>query len=441
MTETVVRNKQKGRRVKTEFKPFFYVRFRVIIEMIVSDVEFYKQIFCERKQIVAVALILLSLLSIFNLTGCGIKISAQDLTEGYEPESVYKREPDKAFIDSQTDFSVNLFKITANNEGENILISPLSVGLALAMTANGADSSYVNSLDSGEKYKVSIANSIWFRDDENRLSVEKDFLQTNANYYSAQIYKSPFDKKTARDINNWVKLHTDKTIDKIVDEINPNAVMYLINALAFDAEWEHVYEKSDITNGTFTSYGGEKQDTEMMISDEHLYLCDEKATGFIKNYSGGKYGFAALLPNEGIDIYEYIQGLTGEKLQNTLDSAKSSAVKTTMPKFSYEYESSLNDALKKLGMNSAFDESKADFSKMGKSSNGNLYISEVKHKTFICVDERGTKAGAVTSVTIENGAEDPMSMYSVKLDRPFVYMIIDNDTNLPLFIGAVTDIN
>lgn len=419
----------------------------------------------KHNKLVAAALILLSLLSIFNLTGCGIKISAQDLTEGYEPESVNKREPDKAFIDSQTDFSVNLFKITANNKGENILISPLSVGLALAMTANGADnqtksemesllcdgfgiqslneyfSSYVNSLDSGEKYKVSIANSIWFRDDENRLSVEKDFLQTNANYYSAQIYKTPFDKKTVRDINNWVKLHTDKTIDKIVDEINPNAVMYLINALAFDAEWEHVYEKSDITNGTFTSYGGEKQDTEMMTSEERLYLCDENSTGFIKNYSGGKYSFAALLPNEGIDIYEYIQGLTGERLQNTLDGAQASAVKATMPKFSYEYESSLNDALKKLGMNSAFDESKADFSKMGKSSNGNLYISEVKHKTFICVDERGTKAGAVTSVAMDNGAADPMSMHSVKLDRPFVYMIFDNDTNLPLFIGAVTDIN
>ncbi len=419
----------------------------------------------KHKKLVAAALILLSLLSIFNLTGCSIKISAQDLTEGYEPESVYKREPDKAFIDSQTDFSVNLFKVTANNEGENILISPLSVGLALAMTANGADnqtlsemeallcdgfgiqslneyfSSYVNSLDSGEKYKVSIANSIWFRDDENRLSVEKDFLQTNANYYSAQIYKTPFDKKTVSDINNWVKLHTDKTIDKIVDEINPNAVMYLINALAFDAEWEHVYEKSDITNGTFTSYGGEKQDTEMMTSEERLYLCDENSTGFIKNYSGGKYSFAALLPNEGIDIYEYIQGLTGERLQNTFDGAQASAVKATMPKFSYEYESSLNDALKKLGMNSAFDESKADFSKMGKSSNGNIFISEVKHKTFICVDERGTKAGAVTSVAMDNGAADPMSMHSVKLDRPFVYMIIDNDTNLPLFIGAVTDIN
>ena len=419
----------------------------------------------KHKKLVAAALILLSLLSIFNLTGCSIKISAQDLTEGYEPESVYKREPDKAFIDSQTDFSVNLFKVTANNEGENILISPLSVGLALAMTANGADnqtlsemeallcdgfgiqslneyfSSYVNSLDSGEKYKVSIANSIWFRDDENRLSVEKDFLQTNANYYPDQIYKTPFDKKTVSDINNWVKLHTDKTIDKIVDEINPNAVMYLINALAFDAEWEHVYEKSDITNGTFTSYGGEKQDTEMMTSEERLYLCDENSTGFIKNYSGGKYSFAALLPNEGIDIYEYIQGLTGERLQNTFDGAQASAVKATMPKFSYEYESSLNDALKKLGMNSAFDESKADFSKMGKSSNGNIFISEVKHKTFICVDERGTKAGAVTSVAMDNGAADPMSMHSVKLDRPFVYMIIDNDTNLPLFIGAVTDIN
>ena len=336
--------------------------------------------------------------------------------------------------------------------------------LALSMTANGADGqtktemekllggeisieelnqylySYVKSLPSEEKSKLEIANSIWWRDTDDILTVEKDFLQTNADYFGADAYKAPFDEETAKDINNWVKEKTDGMIDSIVDEIDKFTMMYLINALVFDAEWENVYTKSDIRDETFSSISGKKSVVPMMNSQEYKYLDDGKAVGFIKDYKDGKYSFAALLPNEDVKIYDYIKGQTPKDLLNTINNAKSELVVATMPKFSYEYEIGLNGILKTLGMPTAFDKVLADFSKMGKlsSKDDNLYIGDVLHKTFISVDELGTKAGAVTSVEINRtGMAKPNY---VKLDRPFVYMIIDNATSLPIFIGAVMDI-
>ena len=257
--------------------------------------------------------------------------------------------------------------------------------------------------------------------------------------YGAQAYKAAFDDQTLKDINNWVKDHTDGMIDSILNQIDEDAVMYLINALVFDAEWQHVYDKSDVYKGKFTNIGGIEKQVDMMHSEETVYLQDENAIGFMKPYSGSKYNFAVLLPNEGIDIYEYIAGLTGESLMETLSTPQLGMVMATLPKFSYEYELTMNDVLKELGMPSAFSGSTADFSKMAQSSRGNIYIGDVLHKTFISVDELGTKAGAITKVQM-NDESAPMSEWVVTLNRPFIYMIIDNETNLPVFIGTVMDV-
>lgn len=399
-----------------------------------------------------------------NLTGCGTQVQAADLMEGIEAESVSGKMKDDTFIDSQMRLSLELFQSSVQaSKNKNVLISPLSIQLALAMTANGAGGqtktemekllggeltieelnkylyTYAGSLPSGDKYRITLANSIWFRDDEDRLTVEKEFLQTNANYYGAQAYKAPFDRQTLADINNWAEEHTDGMIDKILDTIDSDTVMYLINALVFDAEWNEVYEKSDIYNDIFTSVTGKKRTVEMMNSGESGYLDDGKAKGFIKDYKEGRYSFVALLPNEGVDIYEYIEGLTSEGLMNAIQGAQSDVVMATMPKFSYEYSLKMNDVLADLGMPSAFS-SAADFSKLGKSAYGNLYIGEVLHKTFISVDELGTKAGAVTKVDVKDECAVEAPSLAVKLDRPFVYMIMDNSANLPVFIGAVMDI-
>ena len=269
--------------------------------------------------------------------------------------------------------------------------------------------------------------------------MRKDFLQTNADYYRASAYKAPFDQQTVKDINNWVKDKTDGLIKNVLDEIDHDTLMYLINALVFDAEWEEVYRKNDVGDGIFTALNGEKRDVEIMRSKESCYLDDGQATGFVKDYKGRRYSFAALLPNEGIAIEDYIASLSGMRLAKTIREAKEECVDVQMPKFSYDYEVKMNDTLQSLGIIHAFDKSAADFSRIGSSGDGNLYIGGVLHKTYISVDEKGTQAGAATVVSISG--ESAMIGHSVKLDRPFVYLIMDNATRLPLFIGSVLDID
>lgn len=400
---------------------------------------------------------------LFSMTGCSSKIKSTNLMKNVKANVVEKKELDENFIKQTANFSVKLFQKSAK-ENENSMISPVSVMMALSMTANGADTttkdemekllagggaidelneylySYKNQLPSNKDSKLSLANAIWFRDDKERLKVEPDFLQKNANYYGAEVYESPFDKSTVDDINQWVKDHTDGMIDSMVDKINKDSVMYLLNAVAFDAKWEKPYTKNDVYSGEFTAWDGTIRSVDMMGSDEGLYLDDGNATGVIKNYEGGQYSFVALLPNEGINVNDYLESLTGEHLLSIIENAQSTTVVTRIPKFSYDYTIRMNDALKELGLQTAFDQDSADFSKLGNSSDGNIYIGEVLHKSYISVDELGTKAGAATKV--EMVTESAMvTRYEVFLNRPFVYAIIDNTTRLPIFLGTVMDIN
>ncbi len=415
-----------------------------------------------RKKLIRLAALLMLLALTINTAGCSgfpPKVSAENLMEQIKPNPVDGKTTDSQFINSTADFIVELFKKSVDDK-KNSLVSPLSVMYALAMTANGAEGEtlaqmekvlgkeipldelneylhyYAENLPHVEKSKFKMANSIRFRDDENKLKVEKDFLQKNADYYNAEIYKSPFTDETILDINKWVKKNTDGMIEKIIDEIDEDTVMYLINAMVFDAEWKEVYSKGDIYQGQFTSWDGTKQTADFMRSEESYYLDDGRATGFIKPYFDDKYSFVALLPNEGIKIEDYIADLTGEGLLNTVSSAEPATVSASLPKFSYEYEITLNDVLKSMGMTDGFNPVTADFKRLGSSPIGNIYIGEVLHKTFISLDELGTKAGAVTKVEmkVESAILD---LKIVTLNRPFVYAIIDNATMLPVFIGTV----
>lgn len=394
-----------------------------------------------------------------NLSGCTAGIRAADLTEGIKAKPVSGKAADDAFKNSSADFAIRLFQKT-RDDSKNSLISPLSVMLALSMTANGAKGetltqtesllggdipmetlneylySYIKALPSEKTAKLNIANSIWVRD--NGFTAEKAFLQKNADYFDAAVYKSAFDVKTLRYINNWVKKNTDGMIEKIIDDIDPDAVMYLINTVLFDAEWENIYKKDEVRDGTFTALDGTKRTASMMYSAEHLYLDDGKAIGFIKPYRNG-YSFVALLPNEDISLSDYAASMTGKSFADTIKNAEDVPVETIIPKFSYDYDIEMSGALKALGMPLPFDAEKADFSALGSSGNGNIFISRVLQKAYIAVDEKGTKAGAATAVEIKETAV-AVDIYSVTLDRPFVYAVIDDACGLPVFIGAVTDI-
>lgn len=408
------------------------------------------------------ALLLTACIMLTFLSACADTVPS-DLMQNITSSSDQPAKAPRADIDnaSVTDFAVRLFQ-NCMEEGKNTLISPLSVLVALSMTANGAEENtlaqmeavlgmpvdelnvwikaYMDGLPVGEKYKLSMANSIWFRDVES-FSVKDDFLQTNADYYNADIYKAPFDETTRDEINTWVEDNTDGMIKDILNKVPKDVVMYLINALAFDAEWMRIYREYEIRDGVFTTEAGIQQDAEMMYSEENIYLEDKNAVGFVKHYANRKYAFAALLPNEGVTVAEYIAGLTGEHLNSLLSNVRYETVNTALPKFEAEYNVEMQKILSDMGMSDAFDAYKADFSGIGSTENGILFISRVLHKTYINVDEKGTKAGAATVVEMstECAVESPKEPKKVYLDRPFVYMLIDCETNLPFFIGTMMD--
>ena len=399
---------------------------------------------------------------LFLVTGCSPKIQGEDLMRDVEQDEKPVVQISEVNSVALTDFAVRLFQASAE-EGKNTLISPLSVLSALAMTANGAREetlsqmeavfgmptdelneyfySYMKALPQGEKYKLNLANSIWFIDDE-RFTVKEAFLQTNADYYGANVYKTPFDNTTVKDINHWVKEKTDGMIPEILDEIAPNEVMYLINALAFEADWANIYRGTQIRDGRFTKEDGKTQDARFMDGEENVYLEDEKAIGFVKYYKDHKYAFVALLPNEGVSVDEYVKGLNGENLNRLLTNSLNATVKTAIPKFETEYEVEMSEVLSEMGMTDAFHEDKANFVDLGTSTRGNIYINRVLHKTFISVAEKGTKAGAATVVAAGDKCavmeEEPKVVY---LDRPFVYMLIDCESNVPFFIGAMMSLD
>lgn len=398
-------------------------------------------------------------LALLLLTGCGGGIAApRSLTADLKA-----RTPDPSPITEDragalSEFSLELLR--ENWTGENILLSPLSVLSALGMTANGAGGETLAQMEAvlglpvGElnetlavwraglprekDCRVDLANSLWLRD-EGKFTANQDFLQTVADWYGAEVFPAAFDSGTLRDINGWVEKNTHGMIPEILREIPDEAVLYLINALALEAEWETVYREDQVWEGrSFTTEDGREQPVTLMYSGEGLYLEDEHAQGFLKPYQGGRWAFAALLPEKGVKLEDYTASLTGERLHDILSQAEERLVYAAIPKFRCEYSAELSDSLKAMGMTDAFDWKTADFAAMGSSPDGPLYISKVLHKTYLSVDERGTRAGAATAVEMDAGSAMPGTVPEVYLDRPFLYMLVDLETHLPAFIGAVT---
>lgn len=380
--------------------------------------------------------------------------NSQELLADSQSNGETSAEPDWDY-EQVTDFGMRLFRASFD-EKKNTLISPYSVLAALAMTANGAEGQTLSQMDAvlGQSrdclnswYKcgtdpdddvLHLANGIWFKDDPG-LAVKEEFLQKNAKYFDAGIYKAPFDDTTRQDINSFVEEHTHGMIQDILDKIPEEAVMYLVNALAFEAQWQEVYKENQVHDATFITENSIRQDMELMWSEENLYLENDLATGFIKPYQSknDRYAFAVLLPKEGVTVKEMVEALDGKQLQSLLANPQTVTVDTAIPKFEVEFDTEMSEILMAMGMTDAFDSNLADFSGLGASENGNIYLSRVIHKTFISVAEKGTKAGAATVVEVAAEAAMEEEVKSVILDRPFLYMIVDRTSNTPIFMGAL----
>lgn len=391
--------------------------------------------------------------------------SGQDVDSGIDRGSAEMAEYDETQLrEGYIDYSVNLLKESVA-DGTNSMISPLSVMMAMDMAAAGAGGatqeqitqmlcpgasqaqieSYINDLmeryRANEDVELHIANSVWIND-AFAGEIKTDYLDRANQVFDAVAKVLAFDDAAVGEINGWVDENTSGMIDRLLNSIPSDAQLYLLNATAVEAPWAEPYEDGQVWEDDFTDAAGRTHSAEMMHGTEQVYFETENATGFLKYYEGGEYGFLAILPKEGMTVEEYLSGMTGESYREFYDSkTEAFDVYTMMPKFTYEYELTMNDVLYALGVENAFDESLADFSGIAEPLEGNLYISRVLHKTFIEVGQYETRAAAVTGIEMQTNSCAPIVEYKeVYLDRPFIYAIIDTQTGAPIFMGTLQSV-
>lgn len=371
----------------------------------------------------------------------------------------------KAFKKASADFSLELLNrcVAAKGKSANVTIAPLSVMNALAITANGAKgrtarqmrevigggatmaeinqnlSWYNSKLVNTKRAKLRNANAIWYHNGS-ALKMRKTFLKAAKSFYHANITPADFsDPATVGDINSWVAKQTNNMIKQVIDRLDEQDKLAIVNALYFDAEWANPYEKGSVRKATFHAANGKDRTVKMLYGTEHTYISGKNVTGFMKPYAAG-YSYVALLPDEGMSLKEYVATLDGTTFRRLIARATKTTVHTVLPKYSISYSNEdMAKQLAAMGMPLAFLPA-ADFSKMATCPDGNIYLGKVIHKTKVKLDEKGTKAAAVTAIVAKNTSAYEPDYKTVRLDRPFVYAIVDNTAKLPVFIGTVNDI-
>ena len=353
------------------------------------------------------------------------------------------------------DLSVRIFQKAVEKPG-NMLVSPIAAIAALSAILRGASGRTKAQLEEewgitldglapileafqDERSCAELATVIWMNNRQD-LTFNENLIQEIAADPNCEVFQTA-DLEQARDrINSWCSQKTKGMIPEMVDQLAPNEVMRLVNALVFDGKWCFAYQPCNVYDRTFTNTRGEKQDVPFMNSTESMFLRDCHATGFMKPYLGGQYAFAALLPNEGISLEDYIRTLTGQRLQRILRHPLSHEVLTAMPKFSARSDVDLKVIFRDLGVTDAFDMANADFSNLCHSDDPDtsLYLESFRQKGYIDVNERGTQALVLTGMeTLCLTSAAKPEPYRVYLDRPFLYMIVDQKSHLPLFMGTV----
>jgi len=371
---------------------------------------------------------------------------------------------DEEYKQASYDFAAELFKkVYSTDEGKNVMVSPASVMQALALAANGANGetlaefekllggkltmdeinknlrSQITSILNSEDVKFNAANSIWARETEG-FFIRDDYRQHCRMNLNAESYVTPFDQTGVDKINAWIEKNTNGMIPKVLDSLSYEDLCVLVNCIAFEGEWNSEYSESSINeNGKFTNASGEQEDCTMLSSVENEYFSDRDVQGFAKYYKGNQYKFVALLPNESTTLDKVAESMTGEKLSELLGSAnRNFNVNAEIPEFKFDYGViSIASKIRDMGLKSAFTNS-ADFTKMSETP---LYIGDILHKTHIELDRKGTRAAAATVIRMKTTSiERPKDTVTVKLDRPFMFAIVDANTNLPVFIGTVNSV-
>ncbi len=372
---------------------------------------------------------------------------------------------DGRVIEANNAFAFALFEKTCDaGENKNIFVSPLSISIALAMTYNGAAKetadamadalrfSGIDTADLNQAMKdigatvaeadsgiqLTIANSLWGRQG---FQFSDDFFDVNRRYYNAEVSILDFAKPEALEtINGWVDKSTNGLIDKILDEISPDAVLYLINAIYFKGTWLTEFDPKETSAFNFHLAEGGTEPVQMMEqSGSYRYAEDTEVQAVRLPYNGDRFAMYVFLPGAESTVESFLEDLDETTWADWMSKFTKTKGDVYFPRFKIEYECTLNKALASLGMGIAFDSRKANFSKIAPLSetDRNLFISEVKHKVVVDVNEEGTEAAAVTSVEIKATSFSPDKHFTFVAERPFFFAIRDDLTGSIVFMGII----
>jgi serpin B len=374
-----------------------------------------------------------------------------------EPITITLPEKASEVILQNNNFGIELFRNTALAENKNLMLSPLSANVALTMLMNGCNAqtyeqiremlgygdltlaeinatynSLVEQLLAADpQVTLALANAVWYR---NGFAVKPTYLEALGSSFDAEIGALDFNSPSALEaINGWASDNTNGKIPKVLNEISPDAVMFLMNALYFKGTWTYQFDKSQTADRAFYFDDGSSKQTSSMASKISVRLFSTNDYAAVEMpYGRQNFSMILILPATTLDDFtENFDGADWSFLTNAFDGMTyTSKIEVTMPRFKFEFEKVLNDQLMAMGMTDAFNSELADLSGI---SDENIFVSFVKQNTFVDVNEEGTEAAAVTTVGIEiTSGPQPFDV-----NKPFVFAIRERTTNTLLFIGKV----
>ena len=348
-------------------------------------------------------------------------------------------------LDAMAESSLRLLQ-ASHKDGKNTVVSPLSMLYALDLLAEGSGGetlqelerffgmpvkdatgllgNYLSSMDDG-KSKIKCANSVWVNE---TCSLLPDYASRVQASLKAEVRSRAFNDATVKELNDWVSDQTDGLISGVLDRLDPDDMLVLMNALLFKGQWGEVYPNT--TDRVFRAADGNEQKVPMLASTEYTYLSGKDVIGFRKPFSGGRYSFAVLVPQADNTPEKLIRSLDGASLRQLLKGEEYDEVHAFMPKFKAETQLDLLPVLSEVGIQNMDD--------LSRISNESLAVSRGLHKAVIDVNESGVSAAAVTAIIADKAVfPDPnRKIATVVADRPYVYMIVDNESLLPLFAGV-----
>lgn len=406
---------------------------------------------------------LITLLSLMGLlVGCK---STDEPTQNTEFKPIELTKAQKTRVNQDNDFAFNfLNKTIATVDDSNVFLSPMSLSIALGMLRNGAEGDTKTEIETAIKlnglsddvinsyYKImqttlpkmdaktdlNIANSIWYKEG---FTVKPSFLKTNTDYFSAYIKALDFNnQKMALDtINGWCSKKTNNLIPKVLNEIDPDARMFLMNAVYFKGTWAKQFNPQSTQDHPFTNEKNQTSTVKMMMKEDTVSYGKNDVAQFVDlPYGNGAFSMTVILPNAGKTTSDVLQTLSSSSFNATVSSMTSRKVKLLLPRFKTKNTYLLNDALKSMGMKKAFSESNAEFNEI--SDLKPLFVSFVKQDTYVEVTEEGTKAAAITTIGVYTTSMPIEETPNFIVDKPFVFLIREKSTGIILFIGKTGNV-